>query len=358
MRNKIINSISVAFVALVALALIYSCENSISVDDHSSKLNENIITLTKSESDSLSQERPIPGQYIVIFKEQWQNIRTDQKAEEVRNFTDNFLAEVNIPKDSVIARFEYALRGFTARMKKDKAENLQNNPAVDYVEQDFLFKAINSVSLITPPAITTYFNQVTPWGIPRVGGPLDGSFKTAWILDTGIDLDHQDLNVDTNNSASFIAEESADDLNGHGTQVAGLLAAKNNTIDIVGVAANAIVVSVKVLDKNGEGSPTSVSSGVDHVVANGSTSDVINMSLGGPISSTIDDAVLNAANMGFRVSIAAGNEKQDANNVSPARVEHANVWTVSAFKEDDSFAVSFDCNTISGLIFPDQPILR
>lgn len=73
-------------------------------------------------------------------------------------------------------------------------------------------------------------SQTVPWGITRVGGPLNGTGKKAWILDTGIDLDHPDLNVDVANSVSFIATESADDLNGHGTHIAGTFAAINNSM--------------------------------------------------------------------------------------------------------------------------------
>lgn len=178
----------------------------------------------------------------------------------------------------------------------------------------------------------------------RVGGYQNGVGKKAWILDTGIDLDHPDLNVDISNSVSFVAQENADDQNGHGTHVAGILAAKNNNREVVGVAAGALVVSVKVLSQTGGGTTSDVIAGVNYVSGNASSNDVINMSLGGPISTTLDNAVVGAANSGLRFTIAAGNEKQNANNVSPARVENSNVYTVSAFKLGDAFAVSFDCN--------------
>jgi len=73
-------------------------------------------------------------------------------------------------------------------------------------------------------------SQTTPWGITRVDGAQNGVGKKAWILDTGIDLDHPDMNVDVANSVSFIATESADDLNGHGTHIAGTIAAINNSM--------------------------------------------------------------------------------------------------------------------------------
>lgn len=187
-------------------------------------------------------------------------------------------------------------------------------------------------------AATTLASETVPWGIRRVKGPLDGAGNTAWVLDSGIDLDHPDLNVDTNNSASFISGESADDFNGHGTHVAGILAAIDNTREVVGVAAGATVVSVKVLNQNLFATTTSICNGVDYVATQASTNDVINMSIEGPIDASIDQAVIDAADMGFRFAIAAGNHGIHADSSSPGRVEHANVWTMSAYDDTDTFA--------------------
>jgi hypothetical protein len=180
--------------------------------------------------------------------------------------------------------------------------------------------------------------QTKPWGVSRVGGSFDGTGQKAWIIDSGIDLDHPDLNVDVANSASFIAEESADDIIGHGTYVSGLLAAKNNSRGIVGVAAGAEVVSVKVIAQNDSGSVSDVVAGVNYVSSLATSNDIINMSVGGPASTAIDNEITNAANAGLRFAIAAGNNSDNANNYSPARVEHSNVWTVSAFDDTDTFS--------------------
>jgi len=158
-------------------------------------------------------------------------------------------------------------------------------------------------------------------------------------------LDHSDLNVDVDNSVSFIANESADDQVGHGTHVAGILAAKNNSSDVVGVAAGATVVAVKVCNKLPDSDPnsgcpvSSIVNGVDFVSIKAQPGDIINMSLGGNTSITdVDDAVINAANTGLRFTIAAGNLSINANNFTPARVEHPNVWTMSAYDVNDNFA--------------------
>ena len=184
--------------------------------------------------------------------------------------------------------------------------------------------------------------QVTPWGIARVGGPQDGSGYTAWVLDTGIDVDHPDLNVAASRGFSAFnkgKDSGVDDGQGHGTHVAGTIAALNNNRDVVGVAAGASVVPVKVLDRRGSGSTSGVIAGVDFVGANASPGDCANMSLGGGISSSLDAAVINAAaNSGAFFTLAAGNEGQNANNSSPARANGNNVFTISAHDSSDRLA--------------------
>jgi len=161
----------------------------------------------------------------------------------------------------------------------------------------------------------------------------------AWILDTGVDLDHPDLNVDASRGANFIdSTVSPDDDNGHGTHVAGTIAAIDNDIDVVGVAAGATVIPVKVLDRRGSGSMTGVMAGVDFVGANGGAGDVANMSLSGGVYDLLDQAVLNASSGGIYFALAAGNESDNANNYSPARVNGTYIYTVSAGDINDNWA--------------------
>ncbi len=179
--------------------------------------------------------------------------------------------------------------------------------------------------------------EVIDWGVARVGGPGTAvSGRRAWVIDTGIDLDHPDLNVDVTRSKSFIRDTSPDDGNGHGTHVAGTIAAiANNSIGVAGVAAGAPVVSVRVLDRRGSGTNSGVIAGVDYVADVGASGDVANMSLGGGVSDLLDAAVVAAASTGIRFVLAAGNSSDDANNHSPARAEGANVFTVSSFAKGD-----------------------
>ncbi|RLV57719.1 S8 family peptidase [Parashewanella curva] len=184
--------------------------------------------------------------------------------------------------------------------------------------------------------------QVTPWSVTRVGGAVDGVGRTAWVLDTGIDVDHADLNVDTTRAFSaFTSGRDAgfDDKNGHGTHVAGTIAAIDNDIDVIGVAAGATVVPVKVLNARGSGSYSGIIAGLDYVAAHASEGDCVNMSLGGGFSQEVNDAVENAAQQsGAFFAIAAGNESQSASNVSPASASGQRIFTISATDSNDQFA--------------------
>ena len=109
------------------------------------------------------------------------------------------------------------------------------------------------------------------------------------------------------------------DCHGHGTHVAGTIAAKDNAMDVVGVAPGAPITGVKVLGCGGTGSDTGVIAGIDWVTANATKPAVANLSLGGGASQALDDAVRRSAASGVFYSVAAGNDGQDACNSSPAR---------------------------------------
>ena len=242
--------------------------------------------------------------------------------------------------------YQNSIKGFTLTMPCHAASRaFGNDPMVQSLEVD-------SIVFMNPRPPgkgpggggddTSPDPQETPWGITRVGGPQDGTGYTAWVLDTGIDVDHPDLDVDASRGFSAFnkgKDSGVDDGQGHGTHVAGTIAALNNNRDVVGVAAGASVVPVKVLDRRGSGSTSGVIAGVDFVGANASPGDCANMSLGGGISSSLDAAVeAAAAASGAFFTLAAGNEGQDANNSSPARANGANVFTISAHDSSDRLA--------------------
>ncbi len=271
----------------------------------------------------------IPNSYICVFNTQDVS-RGTVRAEAVRAAVAN--------NGQLKRIYERSIRGFAVNMAPQAVANMQRRfPNIAYCEQDQVVTTVQRGKKPPKDGGGDTAAQETPWGIARVGGGASGNFATAWVIDSGIDLDHPDLNVDRARSANFVGR-NPDDQNGHGTHVAGTIAAIDNSIGVVGVAPGAPVVSVRVLDRRGSGSTSGVIAGVDYVAANGRAGDVANMSLGGGISAALDQAVVDAAASGVRFVLAAGNESQNANNSSPARANGQNIYTISAFSEGDRFA--------------------
>ena len=249
-------------------------------------------------------------------------------------------------KGKILHVYDTAIKGFAIKLPRARAMRMANDPMVMRMEDDAVafvdtHELFNKSKGGFGTLSHTSGSQTTPWGITRVGGSMDGSGLNtyAWVIDTGIDLDHPDLNVNTAWSRSFVSGlSSPDDGNGHGTHVAGIIAAKNNSFGVVGVAAGATLVAVRVLNSQGSGTYSDIIAGVNYVGQGSIPGDVANMSLGGPANSSLDNAIINVANMGVFFSLAAGNESQFAGNVSPARTNHSRVYTVSAIDSNDNFA--------------------
>ncbi|MCG3865503.1 MULTISPECIES: S8 family serine peptidase [unclassified Photobacterium] len=199
--------------------------------------------------------------------------------------------------------------------------------------------------------------EVVPWGVQRVGHQVV-DYGTAWVIDTGIDSAHPDLNVDVSRGASFVGTNTTEDGNGHGTHVAGTIAAKMDGYDVVGVAAGATVVPIKVLSDTGSGTIEGVIAGVDHIYQHGSYGDCANMSLGAQgFSSALDSAIKAVASKGIIFAIAAGNSADDAQNYTPASTTHPNVYTISAFDRYHNFATFSNYGSVVEFALPGVNIL-
>lgn len=330
------------FAAALALTFMVSCSQ------------EETTNPTSPEEPLAAQSysEVIPNQYIVVYREngkmsgdhQLNSLQVQQKTQEVLSMNQVDGAEI-------VNVYSAALSAVTLRMSKSAALKLSQSKDVAYVEQD-------RIIALAPPCGTKNGepcpdegggdtgggsgSQTTPYGITRVnGGVAYTGSNAAWIIDSGIDLDHEDLNVDASRGYNaFTSGRDAgapDDNNGHGTHVAGTVAALDNNVGVIGVAAGATVIPVKVLDSRGSGSYSGVIAGVNHVAKYGQLGDVANMSLGGPTSQALDDAV-EAASAKVKFALAAGNDSTNANNSSPARVNGANIYTVSAHDSSDRFA--------------------
>jgi subtilisin family serine protease len=284
---------------------------------------------TETGEQWLATGTPIEGQYIVILKDNAGLGKVDAAA------TAEAMAVAYNLELSYI--YDVVVTGFAARVPGDRVDALRNDSRVAYIEQD---RAISLPPMtVEPDALSKTDAQTTPWGITRVnGGVTYTGSNVAWIIDTGVDFTHPDLTVNQTKSKNFVnTRKTANDDNGHGTHVAGIISAKNNTVGVIGVAAGATVVAVKVLNSSGSGTTSGVVAGINYVGANGAAGDVANMSLGGGTSTTIDNAVIAAASK-VKFCLAAGNDGINANNSSPARVNGNNIYTISAFAQGGAFA--------------------
>src|SRR5436190_1032582 len=312
-----------SIIIAVSCAIIFGCKK------------ENNTSVTNQVDACVSQRSCrdgdiIEGQYIVAYKPSSLDART-ASTQNISRVSKDVLQRNQISSAAIRNTFQGESGGFVAHLSAQEAAALRNDGAIEAVEPD-RFVALSTCFTVAEPRLIT-------WNVTRVGYG-DGTGKTAWVIDTGIEFDHPDLNVDQARSKSFISGvTSADDENGHGTHVAGIIGAKNNTFGVLGVASGASLVSLRVLDKDGSGFLSSIIQALGYVNSNGHAGDVVNMSLGeDSVSTILDQQVQNTAARGIYVAIAAGNDKEPAKNFSPGRANGTNIFTVSAIDSLDNFA--------------------
>jgi subtilisin family serine protease len=251
----------------------------------------------------------IEGQYIVVLK-------------------DGANARSVAAVAGVEPRYVYTavLNGFAASLNDGQLNALRHNPNVEIVEQD-------------QEASVTATQSSATWGIDRIdqrSRPLSGTYSYtttasgvyAYIIDTGIYAGHSNFGGRASNVYDAFGG-NGNDCNGHGTHVAGTVGSAT-----YGVAKAVRLRGVRVLDCAGSGSFSGIIAGIDWVRLNRTNPAVANLSLGGGYSSSLNTAVTNLANSGVFVAVAAGNENQNACNVSPASASA--VTTVASSTSSDA----------------------
>lgn len=279
-------------------------------------------------STSVNNGKAIEGQYIVSLKSTG---TTEVTSDNIKQAAREMILGGKLNSTAIKASFVGRVGGFVATLSSSQAQEIKSDPSVKTVEPDRIVALSTCFTVVAPTLIT--------WNVAKVGYG-NGTGKTAWIVDSGIDFNHPDLNVDQTRSKSFIPNvTSFDDENGHGTHVAGIIGAKNNDFGVLGIASGANLVSCRVLDKDGNGTLSSIIQALSYIGSNAKAGDVVNMSVGEEETSDVLDQQVEAiAAKGIFFAIAAGNDSKAANLYSPGRANGNNIFTVSAVDSLDNFA--------------------
>jgi subtilisin family serine protease len=271
----------------------------------------------------------IPGHYIVRLK-------------------DDVDPASIVQQHGLAANFQYraSFKGFAGAIPEARLAALKADPNVLYIEQDQAIQ-INAQTIpygIGNVAATTN-STLAGNGSGAVSGP------TVFIIDTGI-ASHADLNLVGH--VNYAGGKNTD-CHGHGTHVAGTVAAKDDTNYVVGVAPGVAVYGVKVLNCQGSGTNSGVIAGMDFVAASTAAGKVANMSLGGGFSQAVNDAARNMVNNNVAVAVAAGNDGADASTKSPA--SESSVLTVAAHDSNNVNASWSNFGSLVDLSAPGVSIL-
>lgn len=267
---------------------------------------------------SLNAGSSIAGRYIVVLK--------DTVADDPADVAADLAKAYGLTIGHIYA---HALSGFAAAVPNGALAGLEKNPRVAYLEPD---------QIATVSALPTGIRRIEAETVQDKNNVtiIDGTDDRrvdvdVAVLDTGIDLDHSDLNVF---QAVSFAGGNGDDGHGHGTHVAGTIGALDDAgNDVAGVAPGARLWAVKVLNNGGTGSYSNIIAGIDYVTAHAREIEVANMSLGGGHSNALCSAIGNSIAAGVTYAVAAGNEDTNAGTRSPA--DCADVITVSALADFD-----------------------
>ncbi len=289
-----------------------------------------------SQNYSYSEEpavEVVQGRYIVVLADDILPTRIPEVASDI--------AKVHVLQIRHV--YTHALRGFSAVIPEGKLEVLKRDARIKYISPDKVLRAhgVNAKGAKRP------IGQILPTGINRIDAdlnPYEGNRGVVVaILDTGIDLDNPDLAGNIVGGVDFTGENGTGNDNeklakGHGTHVAGVVAAIDNNIGVIGVGSKLGLYAVKVLGRTGSGSYADVIAGVDFVTQNKNLIGVANMSLGGPGTDTdptdpLHQAIINSVNAGVVYVVSAGNDGVDCKNTIPATYDE--VITVSALDDRD-----------------------
>lgn len=254
---------------------------------------------------------------------------------------------------ATIRREHDSLHVVTANLSDEGIAQLKKDPQIAYVEADSLV-SVTEPQLV-PGDISPEYSE--SWGVKHIGADLaalkgvKGAGVKVAILDSGMDYTHPDLKDGYKGGYNFVYDNTDpydDSRYGHGTHLAGIIAARDNGTGVVGVAPEASLYALKVLNGGLMGSTSDILAGIEWAIAN--KMDVINMSFGAPMDSqAFRDACDQAAASGILLVAAAGNFKQPQVD-NPAGFD--SVIAVSAIDQNNTLAVFSNYGTKVELTAP------
>jgi subtilisin len=205
----------------------------------------------------------------------------------------------------IIKRTYQLIPAMAARLPEEEIANLKKNAKIAYIEENAIYRAA-----VEPVPGHEYEES---WGVPHILADVThasgnkGTGVTVAVLDTGVDYAHEDLDDNYRGGYDFVFNDDDpfdDSSSSHGTHVAGIIAAEENGVGVIGVAPEVDLFAIKVLDGAGFGTEDWIIAGIDWAVQNGI--EIINLSIEGPDAQGLHDACDSAYEAGVLLVAAGG----------------------------------------------------
>lgn len=309
-----------------------------------------IVTFNTGKSDKTAELTELKGK----SREDAQKI-TEKMNQDFRTEIKAITKQLDLAEERISSYYTF-IDAVAITLTPKQAEALKTTPLVSTVEADryvdVTFPEVEELTGEAPTQTDTKSDYIGWFNSNHGGYKLGGASKATWIwiVDTGIDLDHPDLNVQTSTTyAKSFVGGTANDCNGHGTHVAGIAAARKNNTGIVGMSEGARVVPVRIMSCTGGFPMSRLVDALNHVITYSISGDVVNMSIGGSggLSSALTTALNTLNNKGVYCAIAAGNDNALASGYWPASYNNTKIKTVASMDYNSVFSSFSNYNLVN-----------